>query len=346
MEQVEYTNIDSIVVHKVGNKTNEDSIVFSNSCLEVDENLEQILSVYFLSHFKPDEQYHFHHDTDLNLNETYSFISAIFDNPESLFEQSKNLAKHLYNQSTHPKIKGGEFYVTYFMNYIHNGERSDAIGLFKSENKDTFLEIEYILDNYEIGSKDGININKLDKGCLIFNSKKEDGYCISVVDNTNKTTEAQYWRDDFLGVLITNNDFNQTNQFLGITKQFLTKQISEDFEVTKADQIDLLNKSVDFFKNNETFEKEKFEQEVFQDNQVIESFRSFDDSYRNNNEIELSDNFEISSQAVKKQARAFKSVLKLDKNFHIYIHGDKELIEQGVDENGRKYYKIYYENEA
>jgi hypothetical protein len=64
------------------------------------------------------------------------------------------------------------------------------------------------------------------------------------------------------------------------------------------------------------------------------------------NEIELPDNFDISVQAVKKQVRVFKSVLKLDKNFHVYIHGDKSLIEKGVDEKtGKKYYKIYYDEE-
>jgi hypothetical protein len=50
--------------------------------------------------------------------------------------------------------------------------------------------------------------------------------------------------------------------------------------------------------------------------------------------------------AVKKQERIFKSVLKLDKNFHIYIHGDRELIEQGMDADGRKFYKIYFEEES
>ena len=50
-------------------------------------------------------------------------------------------------------------------------------------------------------------------------------------------------------------------------------------------------------------------------------------------------------QAVKKQARVFKSVLKLDKNFHIYIHGNRELIEQGVEKDGRKFYKLYFESE-
>jgi hypothetical protein len=59
----------------------------------------------------------------------------------------------------------------------------------------------------------------------------------------------------------------------------------------------------------------------------------------------VADSFEISTQAVKKQARIFKSVLKLDKNFHIYIHGNRDMIEQGVEKDGRKYYKIYFENE-
>jgi hypothetical protein len=49
---------------------------------------------------------------------------------------------------------------------------------------------------------------------------------------------------------------------------------------------------------------------------------------------------------VKSQARVFKSVLKLDKDFHIYIHGDRNKIERGVDpDTGRKYYKIWYDQE-
>ena len=64
------------------------------------------------------------------------------------------------------------------------------------------------------------------------------------------------------------------------------------------------------------------------------------------NSLILDNSFEISGHAVKQQARVFKSILKLDKNFHIYIHGNKELIERGTDPDGRKFYKIYYEREA
>ena len=94
------------------------------------------------------------------------------------------------------------------------------------------------------------------------------------------------------------------------------------------------------------FDKQDFEQQVFQDNGIIESFQSFDSRYRQEKDIDISDDFLISPQVVQKQAKVFKSVLKLDRNFHIYIHGDKELIKQGVDGDGRKYYKIYFENES
>jgi hypothetical protein len=176
--------------------------------------------------------------------------------------------------------------------------------------------------------------------------EKDNGYVLSIIDNTNKGSEAQYWKDNFLSVQPKKNEYHQTNQFLGIAKQFVTKQLDEDFEVSKTDKIDFLNRSVNYFKKNETFDKQEFEEQVFGDSNVIESFRKFDQTYRQENELELSDNFEISAQAVKKQARVFKNVLKLDKNFHIYIHGNREMIEQGIDENGRKYYKIYYEEET
>ena len=125
----------------------------------------------------------------------------------------------------------------------------------------------------------------------------------------------------------------------------MTKQLTEEFEVSKTDQIDLLNRSVEYFKSHDNYNKEEFENEIFNNSDVIDSFRDFDKKFRDENNIEINEEFEISNQAVKKQARIFKSVLKLDKNFHIYIHGNRSLIEKGVDDNGRKFYKIFYDEE-
>jgi len=63
--------------------------------------------------------------------------------------------------------------------------------------------------------------------------------------------------------------------------------------------------------------------------------------------MEIADSFAISPSAVKKQAKVFKTVLKLDKNFHVYIHGRRDLIEKGYDEmSGKHYYKLYFEEES
>ena len=83
-----------------------------------------------------------------------------------------------------------------------------------------------------------------------------------------------------------------------------------------------------------------------QQENIIQSFSRFDERYKQENRIEIEDGFEISSQALKKQEKVFKSVIKLDKNFHIYIHGDRDLIEHGIEKDGRKFYKIYYNDES
>lgn len=346
MQQINLGKLNKLIIHNIGNKNNADGVRFSDEMTDF-EDVEEIINKLIVSNFKFDELYQFHFLPNLDLNPIYSFISSIFSKAEdeNFIEQSKNVGRYLYDKSTHPQIKSGEVCIFYMSDSSIDDEITNCIGIFKSENKETILKIEDKKTKYGLSDVSGINIHKLDKGCLIFNLEKDNGYLVALVDNTNKNIEAQYWKDDFLSVKPRRNEYHQTNQFLGITKQFVTKQLDEDFEVSKADKIDFLNRSVDYFKNHEAFNKQEFEEEVFGDSNVIESFRKFDQTYRQENEVELSDSFEISTQAVKKQERVFKSVLKLDRNFDIYIHGDKNLIEKGVEKDGRKYYKIYYEEE-
>ncbi|MDR1973973.1 MAG: nucleoid-associated protein [Bacteroidales bacterium] len=343
----ENSAIENIAIHIVGNKINNDFFKPAKNGLKINKIDKSTLVYYFVSPFlKSNEYFNFYHDIDINMNEVFACVNKIFDNPNFLLEQSVNLAKHLYEQSTHPKIKGGEFYTVYFKDCIIDGETVDAVGLFKSENKDTFLKVFPSGDGFEIESEKGININKLDKGCLIFNMEREKGYVVAVVDNTNKGVEAQYWIDDFLHVRQRKDEYYNTQNVLSLCKDFVKNELPQQFEnVSKADQIDLLNKSVKFFKEKDNFNLEEFANEVIEQPDVIKSFTEYKSAYVQEHELEIADNFTISDSAVKKQARVFKSVIKLDKNFHIYIHGNRELIEQGTDENGRKFYKIYYKEE-
>lgn len=337
--------MDKLIIHFVGNKNSGDGVRFSDDLTNFDD-IEQYFKKLIETNFKLEELFSFYSLPKIEFNPMYQFISSIFQYNDSFVEQSHNSARYLYDKSIHPQIKAGELLMVYFKDCKIGEEQADAIGVFKSENKDTVLKVCSSNDGFNLKDEKGMNVNKLDKGCLIFNVQKENGYLIAVVDNTNRSTEAQYWKEHFLNVQPVKNDFHQTQQFLGIAKQFVTKQLLEDFDITKTDQIDFLNRSVDYFKNHEKFNKQEFEKKVFEDDTLIESFQNFDKTFRKDNEIPPAENFEISNKAVKKQARVFKSVLKLDKNFHIYIHGKKELIVKGVDEKGKKYYKIYYEEES
>ena len=342
-----HCEVAQVSVHQVGNKTNDENMILSKTTLDVsDEKLRELLFEFFLKPFFEPELFNFtFSNNDISLNPLFRFSSNVFENNEFFHENTQHIAKYLYETSNHPNIKSGDLFVSHLDNVEVAGQMVDAIGIFKSENKHAFLKLNQDSDGFSLNYDDGINIDKLDKGCIIFNINKEQGYKVCIVDKSNKSTEAHFWKDDFLCIKPCSDEFHQTKDFLTIAKDFVTQKMPEEFQVRKADKIDLLNRSVEYFKSNESFDKQEFEEQVFQDEEVIKSFRDFDSNYRETNDIDIIDSFEISPQAVKKQVRIFKSVLKLDKNFHIYIHGNRKLIEQGVESDGRKFYKIYYDEE-
>ena len=342
-------SLAQLSIHRVGNKLQDEFYVLSDNSLQIeDELLSNLLMQYYLKPFeKVNEVYRFMHSSDMNLNELFHFSTEIFKEKGRFHEVSQQITKYLYDLTNHPKIKSGELYVAYFNNVQLEGELLDAIGIFKSETKETYLKVYPEDSGFNLGyEQDGINIQKLDKGCLIFNTEKEEGFKVMVVDQTNRAGEAVYWKDEFLQLKIRNDSFNQTNNTLSVYKSFVTNKLEDDFEMNKADKIDLLNRSMKYFKEKESFELDEFSNEVLGNPQAIESFKNFKQNFEKEFDTEIADSFDISSPAVKKQARVFKSVLKLDKNFHIYIHGNKELIEKGFDDDkSMNFYKVYFKEE-
>ncbi len=347
------TGIDSVVlqeaiIHKVGNPSRGEELKLSANSLTLnDELVRSLLTRYFLHAFNEHDQYHFTHISDVALNEVYAYVSAIFDHPKTFEAQSKLLAQFLYSKSTHAKVKEGELYVVRFGEVPFGAEYSDAIGIFKSETRETFLKVFPHGQSLEVIAEDGININKLDKGCLIFKQNRGDGYVACIVDATNKQHDAQYWVDDFLQVTPYTDSYHNTNKAMGMCKLFISNELKEEFVVNKSDQIDLLNRSIDYFKNKEQFNIDEFAQEVMHHPEVIDTFKEYKQTYEQAKGITIDDEFDINPAAVKKGERIYKSILKLDRNFHVYIHGRKDLIERGHDEmKNKNFYKLYFDEES
>ena len=335
--------IKKLITHHIGNKQREESISLTKDEITLSDDTREHLLNYFLVPMKKDEVYSFTHPVEVQQNDVFTIVKEVMEDSDLFVEHSQNIAKLLYEATTHPKVQEGELNVVFFSKLVVGDEVVDALGIFKSENNAPFIKMDRTMDGFNVNHDYGFEMKGVDKGCLILNVEEKDGYRCLVIDK--KSADALYWIDDFLKLKPIGNEFYMTNNFLSMTKEFVTKQLPEDYEMNQTDKIDLLNKSVGYFKEHDSFDKEEFMSEVFVDDEIVDSFKKFNNIYVTENEIETKDSFAISAQAVKKQARVFKSVLKLDKNFHVYIHGDKNLIERGTESDGRKFYKIYYKEE-
>jgi hypothetical protein len=340
------TRLVSLALHKVGNSAANDGLYLSDALPQITDETASLLLHYFLSPFTTQEFYRFSHASDLAMNEVFHYVSSIFDQPAGLLTQSQHLGSHLYRHSAHPRVKTGEFYVVCFEHCLLDDEVVDAVGLFKSESKDTFLTIYPSGNTFEIGYGDGININRLDKGCLIFNTNREEGYLCALVDNLARGSEAQYWRDDFLQVTPRSDNYFRTRSVMEMTRQFVTETLPRELGTDRASQADLLNRSVHFMKQNDAFDLGEFRQQVLTEPEIIDAFSGFCENRSEETGQSFPDAFGISGDAVKKQTRFMKSVIKLDKNFHIYVHGDRQMVEKGFDEERQlEYYKLFFREE-
>lgn len=346
MIDVNLSTVNTLAIHRVGNKNNGDDLVISKNEIKVnDAQFENKLHHYFLSSLPLQDLQRFSGPQgDFTLNPIYTCAKELFSGMANVLTTSVKIAKALYDSANHPNIKSGDLFVVHLKNISYHGENCQGLGIFKSEIKHPFLQINYA-EQSELFLLEGIDINKLDKGALIINTEAGDGYRICIVDKTNKS-EAEFWKDQFLQLVPCNDEFQQTKQMLQIASTFVTTQYQEEFEVEAPEQIELMQRSIEYFKQRESFDNKEFEREVLETPAVIESFRSFKNQFVQENDLELEDQFDISEHAVKNQQKFFKSIIKLDKNFHIYVHGNREWIERGVDADGRKYYKLYYKEET
>lgn len=338
--------IDHLATHYIGNKTKEEKIRLSEAETDIKDDTYDLAVKYFFSTFNFDEEYRLSHPVNADMNEVLQVVRKLFRNSAQFMERSQELAGLLYQYSNHPKIKGGELNVALFSNLIVGDRKVKAIGIFKSENSVPFLKMHHSRSQYTIKHDSGYEVDRIDKGCLVINMEEEDGYRLLLADPYGRKEEAQYWKDEFLKIQPVGDSYHFTNNILSVAKNFITEELPK-YEVDKTEQIELLNRSVEYFKGNETFNIRNFQEQVFNDNDIIEKFQQFGSSYTSQHNLEIADEFDISSQAVRRQSKIFKSVLKLDKNFHVYIHGNTELIEKGFDERkGKHYYKIYFEVES
>ena len=338
-------SISKFIIHKVGNKFNDTKNAFSEKVVDFDEASYDLMLPFLLRPFSSLVQSHrFNHHADISLNEINSYSTQLFNDDDAFIDISKHIVNHLYEQSTSAQIKTGDVLVVMFEGIEYRDMTTNAIGIFKIESKVNFFQTYLENNSYDVLVQKGISSKKVDKGCLILNQADTEGKIILTVDNNSY--DAQYWINQFLNIKYADDANNHTQQYIELCKEFSTEVLKTSFSI--QDKNTFLAKAVDFFKENEIVNVERFKEEVLHDEKAIKLFEDYKKEYEGEQNLIIRNQFDIAEAVVKKEKKKIKTEIKLDTNIQIKLDIDApdasaEYMERGFDDDKKMYYyKVFF----
>ena len=340
--------IESLFIHRVGNKSRNEGATFSKNETHLTDEMTPLIKEFFFKPFRDKEEsfYQFVHEVDLEFHKLADLTKRIFIDKDITFSSyAVEVARHLYEQHSHPHIKPGELYVAHISNVLVDNVKMDAIGIFKSELRHDFLQFKNSDGDIEVILQSGVSLGKLDKGCLIFGTNEADGFKILSIDSNRYDTK--YWLEDFLGVDIMADENFYTKKYLSFCQDF-GKEVVRPGEDKKA-EVAFMNRAVNHFAKNDQFEEEAFMGDVMDDANLASEFQNYKIEKGPKYSIEDISSFDISSTAVTAARKKVKSLIELDTNMTIkldFINPDSfdTYVEKGWDEDKQMYYYLLYFN--
>lgn len=213
--------VEKVIVHQVGNKFRDEGILISEAEAERNPNLDRLLIANFLFPvLNYGDEHILMHESKIELNVIKHHISAIFSDNQNFYNSSIAILKHLYSCSTHPNIMRGDFIEVLFKKLIYKDEEVDAVGLFKIENKNDYLDVKKRYGVFDLIKREGISIDSIQKGAIILSAEDT----VFIIDNLGKKTK--YWFDSFLKVVPKITQDKKEKILDEITK-LVSKQIVE-----------------------------------------------------------------------------------------------------------------------
>ena len=341
MIQCNNSNIELLKISYVGNRISGELVKLAKGALWCDDLTKNLIGRYLLSNIEYNQLYKFIHSEGLEYNKVYGFASEIFEKKYSFEQIADDLSYLLYDKAYDKSTLGGYLFVVYFRDCFVDDIKTDALGIFKAETKDVFLKLNSEGSEISLSSEQGFALNKMDKGCIIFNVEKVDGYRLAIVNKPHSKANIKYWNEDFLCCIPIVNDYLNTQAILKAVGQFIKEQ--EGNQLAKAF---LINKSLQETKKD-TIDVNKILSTVSANEDDKKRINYLFSTYTGTNEP-MPNFVRLNSLALKKVR--LKSVLKLDDNFEIVFHGGENRIEKGVDEKKKKtgmnYIKLLYEHDS
>ncbi|MCF1420051.1 nucleoid-associated protein [Mangrovimonas futianensis] len=342
-------SISKLIIHKVGNKFNHTKNAFSEDIVRFDDASYDLMLPFLLRPFGSVVQsYRFNHHASIALNEINTYSSQIFEDDDHFVETSKHIVEHLFEQSNSAQIKTGDVLVVLFEGIEYNEITTNAVGIFKIENKVDFFQTYLENSSYDVVVQKGINSKKVDKGCLILNQSDAEGRIILSADNNNY--DAQYWTKQFLNIKFADDANQHTQTYIELCRDFSEEVLKTSYG--NQEQSTFLAKTIDYFKEHESVDVEDFKDEVFFEDKHKELFDNYKKSFESELDIVVRNHFDVAEAVVKKEKRKLKTEIKLDTNIQIKLDIDapdasEEYLERGYDEEKKMhYYKVYFNTEG
>ncbi len=341
-------SISKFIIHKVGNKFNDTKNAFSEKLVDFDEASYDLMLTFLLRPFSSVVQsYRFNHHSNIALNEIFSYATQVFAEEDNFIDVSKHIVTHLYEQSNNSNIKTGDVLIVLFEGIEFRDITTNAIGIFKIETKINFFQTYLENNSYDVLVQKGISSKKVDKGCLILNQTDAEGHIVFSVDHNNY--DAQYWLNHFLNIKYADDANSHTQQYIELCKEFSTEIIKTSYGA--QEQNTFLAKTIDYFKENEVVNIERFKEELFESDSYKREFDTFKKEFEGEQNLVIRNQFDVADAVVNKEKRKIKTDIKLDTNIQIKLDIDApeastEYLERGYDETKKMhYYKVFFNAE-
>lgn len=338
-------SIEGIVLAKVGNPQREEPLVTSREVFTVEREDQEMLATLFLKPFKNLAGHCFRHHSALEQHEMNNHAKAIFTQDDGLLEHGCDIARRLYDKSTHPNIKSGDLCIALMPDIEVDGEPTLGICILKSESVQPFLSIQTRDGDLSLSTENGINPEKIDKGCLILNHQKEKGFYILTFDRQG--SESRFWVRDFLGVRpITDNKF-LTAKVAEMARDFASENTPEA-NAEPEQKYNAANAALAYFDDHETFSMQEYEEKVLRDPDTVAKFKEHKAKLEEEAGVPFEDGFEISRKDIEKARKKVSATMKFDTGVDVTLRPDfaqkrGDVIERGYDESrGMNFVKIYY----
>ena len=352
--KIRFTSATAIglVLAKVGHPQRDEPLQTSKEVFKIQENDQEALSAIFLKPFKNLTGHRFSHHSSLDQHEMNLYAAAIFASDDGLLEKGCDIAKRLYAKSNHPNIKSGDLCISLIKDIEVNGELTQGLCILKSESVVPFLSISTRDGDLELHTEQGINPEKIDKGCLVLNHLAARGYYVLTFDRTG--SDSRFWVRDFLCVVpITDSPF-LTNKYTDMAVAFMEKEKKEqpkaaaDNDAQPWDTSNASRNAITYFEEKENFSLHEFEEEVLKTPEAKARFAEHRSKVEEEQGHRLEDTFEISKKDVSRAKKKIKTVMKLDTGAEIRLTPalaakPGQVLEHGFDDEKKmRFIKIHF----